>query len=125
MVVAQAPGWVAFFPFEPATPGHTLVIPREHAPDFWALAPDVACDVAAAAGKVGRAIDQALQPQGMNLITSAGSVAEQTVFHTHLHVVPRWSEDGFGRIWPPERPINSVVKDDVADQVRAAYAMQA
>jgi len=38
----------------------------------------------------------------MNLITSAGETAEQTVFHLHLHIVPRWRRDGFGRIWPVE-----------------------
>lgn len=55
-----------------------------------------------AALRVGNAVEVALKPEGMNLITSAGEAAEQTVFHLHLHIVPRWKKDGFGRIWPAE-----------------------
>ncbi len=55
----------------------------------------------AAAIHVGQVIQAVLAPEGMNLITSAGEIAEQTVFHLHLHLVPRWPDDGFGDIWPP------------------------
>ncbi len=47
--------------------------------------------------RVGRAIDVSLKPEGTNLITSAGKVAEQTVHRRHLHVVPRWQRDGFAQ----------------------------
>jgi len=100
LVVAEAPEWVAFFPPEPATNGHTLIIPRVHVPDFWALEAHLACSLTQAAQQVGVALRRIIQPEGLNLITSAGAAAEQTVFHVHLHVVPRWSSDGFGRIWP-------------------------
>jgi histidine triad (HIT) family protein len=70
--------------------------------------------------RVGRAIGSALKPEGMNLISSSGKVAEQTVFHLHLHVVPRWSDDGFGQIWPPERHMDAHLKEDVAQRVRQA-----
>src|SRR6185437_3410737 len=79
-VVAEGEGWVAFFPLKPATLGHTLVIPRRHLRDLWAAEPCEAGDLAAASVRVGRAIDRALNPDGMNLITSAGSAAEQTIF---------------------------------------------
>jgi histidine triad (HIT) family protein len=101
-VVCEAEEWVAFFPLEPATPGHTLIIPRAHVPNLWKVSPSLAADLMAAIVRVGNAIEDALHPEGMNLITSAGSVAEQTVFHLHLHLVPRWTRDGFGRIWPIE-----------------------
>jgi histidine triad (HIT) family protein len=74
--------------------------------------------------RVGRALNEALAPAGMNLISSAGKAAEQTVFHLHLHVVPRWPEDGFGRIWPPERALGEPVKRKLAAQVREACAAQ-
>ena len=73
-----------------------------------------------AAIRVGRAINLALAPEGMNLITSSGKAAEQSVFHLHLHVVPRWFKDGFGRIWPPEKPMDEALKEDTAERVRAA-----
>ena len=68
--------------------------------------------------RVGRAVDAALEPDGMNLITSAGRAAEQTVFHAHLHVVPRWADDGFGKIWPPENAAAEALKTDAAARIR-------
>ncbi|MCA1838806.1 MAG: HIT family protein [Actinomycetota bacterium] len=100
--VAEAEEWIAFFPKEPATPGHTLLIPRLHTPDLWSAPPVIASRLMEGATGLGRAIIQAVKPDGMNLITSSGSAAEQTVFHLHLHLVPRWHADGFGPIWPAE-----------------------
>jgi histidine triad (HIT) family protein len=71
---------------------------------------------------VGHAINTALQPDGLNLISSAGQAASQTVFHLHLHVVPRWAGDPLGSIWPPSPPLNDEVKDETAAVIRAAYA---
>jgi histidine triad (HIT) family protein len=63
----------------------------------------------------------ALNPEGLNLITSAGSAAEQTVFHLHMHVVPRWRRDGFGAIWPVEgKRYEDEQLEDVANRLRAA-----
>jgi histidine triad (HIT) family protein len=120
-VVCEAETWVAFFPLEPATPGHTLVIPREHVPDLWAAPPSLAADMMTAVVRVGNAIRVALAPQGMNLISSAGKVAEQTVFHLHLHVVPRWQQDNFGSIWPIEdKTYTDAQLEDVASRIRDA-----
>lgn len=69
---------------------------------------------------VGRAIDNALKPEGMNLITSAGLTAEQTVFYLHFHIVPRWKHDGFGPIWPVEGKFEDPNLGDVADNIRKA-----
>lgn len=97
-----------------------MVIPKIHVPDFWAAPEEVARDVAAGALRVGRAIRKALAPQGLNLITSAGAVAEQTMFHLHLHVVPRWANDNFGEIWPTSRRYEDASLENVADRVRQA-----
>jgi histidine triad (HIT) family protein len=119
-IVCEGESWVAFFPLSPATPGHTLVIPRTHVSDLWKADGTVAAELMAAVIKVGRAIQSALSPEGMNLITSAGETAEQTVFHLHLHVVPRWRRDGFDRIWPPESQYEDADLGDVASRVRTA-----
>lgn len=119
-IVCEADSWVAFFPLNPATPGHTLVIPRTHVADLWSADAMVAADLMAAVIKVGRAITAALTPEGMNLITSAGETAEQTVFHLHLHVVPRWRRDGFDRIWPPDSRYEDADLGDVASRIRRA-----
>jgi histidine triad (HIT) family protein len=119
-VVCEGESWIAFFPLSPATPGHTLVIPRTHVADLWKVAPPLGAELMAAVIRVGRAIDRALKPDGMNLITSAGETAEQTVFHLHLHVVPRWKRDGFGRIWPAEGKFEDANLENVADRIREA-----
>jgi len=121
-VVCEDEDWIAFFPLNPATPGHTLVIPREHVADLWQVEPPLSNELMTAVIRVGHAIDRALKPEGMNLITSAGQTAEQTVFHLHLHVVPRWRRDGFGRIWPVEGRFDDATLGDVANMVRAACA---
>lgn len=121
-VVCEGKDWVAFFPLDPATPGHTLVIPRSHVPDLWGLDSADAGELMNAVIRVGRAIDSALSPEGMNMITSAGEAAEQTVYHLHLHVVPRWIGDGFGRIWPHESHVSDRQERDAAARIRAACA---
>jgi histidine triad (HIT) family protein len=121
-VLAEGETWLAFFPLKPATPGHTLVVPRRHVRDFWEAEAQEAGELAAACLSVGRAVQRALMPQGMNLITSAGTAAEQTVFHLHLHVVPRWANDGFGTIWPPKGDLPTVELEGVADRIRQALA---
>jgi histidine triad (HIT) family protein len=121
-VVCEAESWVAFFPLNPATPGHTLIIPRVHVADLWEVEPTLGSYLMAAVIKVGRAIESALSPEGINLITSAGATAEQTVFHLHLHIVPRWHRDGFGRIWPVEGRYEDAHLEDVASRIRQACA---
>jgi histidine triad (HIT) family protein len=120
--VCEGTEWVAFFPLEPATPGHTLVIPRKHFRDLWRVEPKIANELMCAVQLVGRAICSALSAEGMNLITSAGAAAEQTIYHVHLHLVPRWEQDGFERIWPVESRVSRRQERHAAARVRAACA---
>lgn len=119
-MVCESDEWVAFFPLEPATPGHTLVIPRRHVVDLWSADPQLGAVLMTAVIQVGRAIDASLSPEGMNLISSAGQTAEQTVFHLHLHVVPRWNRDGFGQIWPAKSRFEDSDLEEVAKGIREA-----
>ena len=120
-IVCETESWIAFFPKDPATPGHTLVIPRVHVTDLWEVESPLGSELMAAVIRVGRAIDKALKPEGMNLITSSGKVAEQTVFHLHLHIVPRWKRDNFGSIWPIKgKKYEDTTIEAVADRIRKA-----
>lgn len=92
---------IAFLPLRPATDGHTLVVPKRHAPDLWAMPDADARELLGASVRIGRAVREALRPHGMNVINSAGAAATQTVPHTHVHLVPRWPGDRMGPIWPP------------------------
>jgi histidine triad (HIT) family protein len=118
-VIAEDPQWLAFFPDAPATPGHTLVVPRRHVAHFWALDDELATALSIGCLRVGRAIRQTLDPEGMNLITSQGAAAEQTVLHVHMHLVPRWLDDDLGEIWPPKQPSDAAMLADVALRIRA------
>lgn len=119
-IVCEGEEWVAFFPLKPATKGHTLVIPRRHVADVWELESPLSSELMSAVIRVGRAVQAAVRPEGMNLISSKGSAAEQTVFHLHLHLLPRWSKDGFDRIWPSDSPFEDAELVDVARQIREA-----
>ena len=93
---------VAFFPLEPATLGHTLLVPRQHLPDIWHLVETTAALLASATLNLSRAIRDALSPDGLNIIQSDGEAATQTVPHLHVHLVPRWHGDAMGAIWPEQ-----------------------
>lgn len=110
---------VAFFPLEPATLGHTLVIPREHLADIWELDEATAGHLAQATLRVANAVRRAMSPEGLNIIQSNGEAATQTVPHLHVHVVPRWHGDAVGRIWPPETNYSDDQKDDAWERLRS------
>lgn len=111
---------VAFFPTEPAVLGHTMVVPREHVADIWSLYEETAGHLASATVRIAGAIREALHPEGLNVIQSNGEPAAQTVFHLHVHLVPRWSDDAMGPIWPEETDYTETAKDEMQQRVRTA-----
>lgn len=92
---------VAFMDINPATRGHLLVIPTGHAVDLWELSVEQARAVMAGVHRVAAIVRETLQPDGLNLFQANGAVAFQTVFHFHMHVVPRWSDDRLVLPWRP------------------------
>ncbi|MGH2923874.1 MAG: HIT family protein [Solirubrobacterales bacterium] len=93
---------VAFMDINPATPGHALVVPRAHSKDLMEIeAADLAA-TAVAAQRLARRMTDALGADGINVINACGPVAWQTVFHFHLHVVPRYEDDPLKLPWVPE-----------------------
>jgi histidine triad (HIT) family protein len=84
---------IAFMDINPATRGHALVIPRNHSRDLLEIADDDLAATAAAAQRLARRVKDKLAPDGVNLINSCGAAAWQTVFHFHVHVIPRYADD--------------------------------
>ncbi|MCF6160643.1 MAG: HIT family protein [Furfurilactobacillus sp.] len=84
----------AFLDISQGTPGHTLVIPKTHVPDIFAYDEDLAQRVFARIPKIARAV-RASNPNivAMNIVNNNGKVAYQSVFHSHFHIVPRYSDD--------------------------------
>jgi histidine triad (HIT) family protein len=92
---------VAFMDIAPATPGHALVIPREHSADLLEIGPEDLAATTAAAQRLTRRMKDALGADGVNLINACGAAAWQTVFHFHIHVVPRYEDDPLKLPWVP------------------------
>jgi len=92
----------AFLDISQVTKGHTLVIPKEHYANVFELPEDVAGKLFSAVPKIANAVREAYQPIGLNLLNNNGEAAMQTVFHYHIHILPRYGKgDGFGLVWKP------------------------
>jgi histidine triad (HIT) family protein len=100
-IVAEDDRTVAFMDINPATRGHALVIPRAHATDIHEIDPDDLRAVAAAAQRVAKRARANLGAEGVNLLNSNGAAAWQTVFHFHVHVIPRYADDPLRLPWVP------------------------
>lgn len=119
-VVFESPRVVAFFPDFPVALGHTLVVPKEHTPDILSANARIVTEVGRAVRRVGRAVQQVVKPEGVMIVSSVGSAASQSVYHLHVHVVPRWDGDAMGDIWPPSPKLRASDQDRTARLLRAA-----
>ena len=93
---------VAFMDINPATPGHALVVPREHSADLMEIGEDDLAATILAAQRLSKRMKDALDADGIDLINACGAAAWQTVFHFHIHVVPRYEDDPLKLPWVPE-----------------------
>jgi histidine triad (HIT) family protein len=100
-VVASDERTVTFMDINPATRGHALVVPRTHTRDLLEIDPEDLAAVAQAAQRLARTAKATLNADGINLINSCGAAAWQTVFHFHLHVIPRYADDPLRLPWVP------------------------
>jgi histidine triad (HIT) family protein len=92
---------IAFMDIAPATRGHALVIPRAHATDLLSVPAEDLQAVALAARRLAGLVKERLGASGVNLLNSCGAVAWQSVFHFHVHVIPRYEDDPLRLPWVP------------------------
>jgi len=92
---------IAFMDINPGTRGHLLVIPREHSADLLEIGEEDLAACALTAQRMARLVKERLAADGVNLVNSCGSVAWQTVFHFHIHVIPRYAGDPLRLPWQP------------------------
>jgi histidine triad (HIT) family protein len=100
-IVEEDERTVAFMDINPATRGHLLVIPRAHATNLLEVSPEDLGATIATVQRMARRVSESLAPAGINLINSCGSAAWQTVFHFHVHVIPRYEDDPLKLPWVP------------------------
>ncbi len=110
---------VAFMDINPATRGHALVVPRTHSADLMEIA-DVDLEATmVAARRLARRMETTLEPDGFNILNACRPAAWQTVFHFHIHVIPRYADDPLKLPWIPRGAEPEQIAA-VADQIRGA-----
>ncbi|WP_216829389.1 HIT family protein [Alkalihalobacterium elongatum] len=91
---------LAFMDISQVTKGHTLVIPKVHQENIFELDEEVASHLFSVVPKIANSIKKQFNPVGLNIVNNNGEAAGQTVFHYHIHLIPRYGEgDGFGAVW--------------------------
>jgi histidine triad (HIT) family protein len=110
-------GTVAFMDINPATPGHALVVPREHSADLLEIREEDLTATILAAQRLSRRMKEALNADGIDLINACGAAAWQTVFHFHIHVVPRYEGDPLKLPWVPKRGDSDEIAE-IANRLR-------
>jgi histidine triad (HIT) family protein len=101
---------VAFMDINPINPGHALIAPKFHARDIFETPDEWVGATMVTTRRIARAVQATVQPYGMNIVQANGPGAKQSVFHLHIHVVPRLKDDNLTMNWP----INPGDKDAIA-----------
>ena len=107
----------AFLDLHPVNPGHALVIPKKHSTDIFTIEEEIWVAVQKTVRKVAHAIETALAPAGMNIHMNNRAPAGQLVFHTHVHLIPRRTDDGLEH-WHGGT-IKKEVENEIAAKIRA------
>ena len=109
---------VAFMDIGQVNPGHVLVATKRHAATLLDITPEEAAAVMQTAQRVAEAVNKAFDPDGINIFQANGAPAGQTVFHFHLHVLPRFEGDNLTVVWQREEP-GFAVLGELAEQIKA------
>lgn len=100
----------------PASKGHALILPKEHAANIYELPDEIAAKVFVLAKKMASNLTEALQCDGFNVLQNNGTVAGQTVFHFHMHLIPRYEGDKVGLTWNPGT-LTDVERDEILKKI--------
>jgi histidine triad (HIT) family protein len=109
---------LAFMDINPVHDGHCLVIPKEHYPTVFDIAPEAMAAAARTTVKVATAVNTAVTPEGINLMQANGEGAGQSVGHFHLHIVPRRADDRLLFNWDP-KPGEHAHIAEIAERIRS------
>lgn len=99
------------FDANPASKGHVLILPKEHFDDVYALDDETAAHIFKVAVKISKAYKQALDYDGLNIVQNNGETAGQTVFHFHMHIIPRYKGDMVNIGWKPGKADDQIINE--------------
>lgn len=114
----------AFLDISQVTKGHTLLIPKKASANIFETDEETMKHIGAALPKVANAIKRAFNPDGLNIIQNNGEFADQSVFHIHFHLIPRYENDidGFGYKWETHEDIlYNEAKQQIAEKIQAQF----
>lgn len=103
----------------PATKGHALILPKHHYANLYEIPEEMAAKAMVLAKRMAAAMTEALGCDGFNIVQNNGEVAGQTVFHFHMHLIPRYNGDQAGITWKPGE-LKDEVRDEIVAKVTAA-----
>ncbi len=92
-IIASSSLSVAFFDGFPVSPGHALIIPKRHVASFFDLSKEEQLDLLNLADRVERIVEERYHPDGYNIGINVGEAAGQSIFHVHMHLIPRYQGD--------------------------------
>jgi histidine triad (HIT) family protein len=118
-VVYEDDNTLAFMDIGQVNPGHVIVAVKPHILDIYGLSDELAAAVFRTAARIARAVKKTMQPEGITLLQANEAVGLQTVFHFHIHVLPRHKDDGVTLTWPAKYPSKEEL-DRLGAQVKAA-----
>lgn len=96
----------------PASKGHALILPKEHYADIYEIPEELAGEVYKLAAKMAKKMTAVLECDGFNIVQNNKEAAGQTVFHFHMHLIPRYKDDQVGLTWKP-----GILTDDVKKEI--------
>ena len=101
----------------PATKGHALILPKKHMANIFEMDEETAEKVFVLASRIAKAMKEALNCDGLNIVQNNGEIAGQTVFHFHMHIIPRYNDDGQQINWVPKAS-EAAERDMIAEQIK-------
>ncbi|MCE9585387.1 HIT family protein [Candidatus Nomurabacteria bacterium] len=107
---------LAFLDIAPVNIGHALIIPKEHYANIYETPEDTMSDIIKVAKKISLAVKEAVKAEGVNITMNNNHAAGQVIFHSHIHVIPRFSNDGF-ELWHGKRAYEDDEMKSVAENI--------
>ena len=101
----------AIMDIAPASRGHIIILPKQHAANVFELSEELASKIYVVAQKIAKVVKEEVECDGINILQNNGEVAGQTVFHLHMHVIPRFTDDGIQIKWKQQEVDQDKIKE--------------
>ncbi len=116
-IVYEDEKFLAFLDINPVNKGHTLVIPKKHKKNLLEEDDEILKEYLIVTKKAAKAIKKATNAGGINIINNIESIAGQVIFHTHIHIIPRYENDGL-KLWPGKPYSNEEEKKQIEEKIK-------